>query len=146
MINGFGKATRTMVDDFESHIGFLLPDDYKEFLYKYNGGTPQIKYSTFFVKELKQKIPLDVLLGLGVNKLDLQKRNDEYSDDLLSNSIIIGDDPGSGMIVLINDLQMKGVYYWDHSFNFKQSNEENNIYKITNNFQDFINNFNIPHD
>lgn len=137
-INGFGKASQDMIDNFEQHIKFSLPEDYKNFLREYNGGTPKVKYSTFFVETLNQNIPLDVLHGLGINKLDLQKRNDEYADDLLPNTIIIGDDPGSGMIVLMKDTEMRGVYYWDHSFYFKQSSEEENIYKIADSFQAFI--------
>lgn len=143
-INGFGKATQQMINDFEQHIGFSLPDDYKIFLLKYNGGTPKVRYSTFTVEELNENISLDVLHGLGINELDLKKRNDEYMDDLLPKCIIIGDDPGAGMIVLNNDYETKGVYYWDHSFYFEKSNEDENIYKIADSFQDFINGLKNP--
>src|SRR5690554_8002146 len=123
-INSFGNATKEMIDNFEHHIGFLLPEDYKLFLREHNGGIISGRYSTFFVKALNQEIPLNVLYGLGVDpkEADLWEWNYEYKDDLLPNSIIIGDDPGSGMVVLINDPEIKGVYYWDHSFYFEQSN------------------------
>jgi hypothetical protein len=137
-IKGYGKATKEMVSQFEDNIGFFLPVDYRNFLLDCNGGVPQIRYALFYVKELNMDIPLHVLLGLGLNKLDLQKRNDEYWDDLLPNCIIIGDDPGSGMIVLINNEKEKGVFYWDHSFYFEQSSEEHNIYKVANSFQEFL--------
>lgn len=141
-MNGFGKATKEMISKFEEHIGFSLPEDYRNFLREYNGGTPKIKYSAFDVEELKEKIPLDVLLGIGVPKFDLWKRNDEYFDDLLPKTIIIGDDPGVGMIVLINGNEMKGIYYWDHSHYFEQSNDDNDIYMITESFQAFIDGLN----
>lgn len=138
-INGFGKASPEMIKEFEQHIGFSLPEDYKQFLSEYNGGTAKVRYSTFVVKDIDQIIPLDVLFGLGViEELDLQYWNDEYRDDLLPNSIIIGHDPGSGMIVLINDPEIQGVYYWDHSFYFEESNEEENTYKIADSFRSFI--------
>lgn len=137
-INAFGNVSDKMISEFEHHIGFTLPEDYREFLLKYNGGTSQKRYSTFFVKELNQEISLDVLFGLNVDKLDLQKWNDEFVDDMLENTIIIGDDPGGGLIVLINGLDMKGVYYWDDSFNFEQSSEERNIYKVADSFHEFI--------
>ncbi|EMS70127.1 SMI1/KNR4 family protein [Ruminiclostridium cellobioparum] len=144
-IIGFGMATEETVRNFEQHIGFSLPDDYKQFLIEYNGGTPQVRYSTFTVEALSEIIPLDVLYGLGIDsEMDLQDWNDEYRSDLLSNSIIIGRDPGTGMVVLINDAEIKGVFYWDHSLFFNQSNEEENVYKICDSFQEFINQLKKP--
>jgi hypothetical protein len=49
-INGFGKATREMIDSFERHIGFSLPEGYRQFLCKYNGGIVSAGYS-FYVNE-----------------------------------------------------------------------------------------------
>ncbi|WP_297424008.1 SMI1/KNR4 family protein [Clostridium sp.] len=138
-IKSFGKATKQAVEDFEKQMGFLLEEDYKEFLTKYNGGTQRVRYSTFSVEDLSEEIPLDVLFGLvDDDDFDLRDWNDEYKEDLLPNTIIIGRDPGSGFIVLINNNKDKGVYYWDHSLNFSQSNEEQNVYWITDSFQTFI--------
>lgn len=138
MIIGYGNITEDMINDYEKHIGFDLPDDYKYFLMQYNGG--KIKDGVIFVGEIEEKIPLHVLYGLNVEKgLDLQKWNDEYQDDLLPNSIIIGHDYGGEFIVLINDPEKKGIYFWDHMFSFEQSNEEHNTYFIANSFQEFIN-------
>lgn len=145
-INSFGGASLEAIKNFEKSIGFSLPEDYKQFLIEYNGGTARVRYSTFKVEELNENIPLDVLYGLGVEKkqLDLQKVNDEYIDDMLPNCIIIGDDPGAGMIVLINDDDYEGVYYWDHSFHFAQSSEEENIYKVADSFKAFIDGLKNP--
>ncbi|MEC0207378.1 SMI1/KNR4 family protein [Paenibacillus ehimensis] len=138
-IKGFGKATDEMISNFEKHIGFSLPEDYKQFLRDYNGGTSVVRYSTFFVEELNENMPLDVMYGLGVEKpFDLVKWYDEYKDDLFSNSIVIGDDPGSGKIVLITDPEFKGVYYWDHVFHFEQSSEDENTFEISESFKIFI--------
>ena len=38
---------------------------------------------------------------------------------MLPTSLIIGDEPSSGLIVLITDTENQGVYYWDHSFIFR---------------------------
>ncbi|TCS96550.1 SMI1/KNR4 family protein [Hazenella coriacea] len=145
-INGFGKATQDMIDRFEHHIGFSLPEDYKAFLRQYNGGLTSVRYCNFFVNELNEEIPLNVLYGLGVDyeQADLQVWYDEYKDDLLPNSLIIGNDPGSGMIVLVNDLEGSGVYYWDHSWYFEQSDEEQNSYKIADSFQSFLDGLKKP--
>jgi SMI1-KNR4 cell-wall len=138
-IKGFGKATKEMIQSLEQEIRFSLPEDYKDFLRKYNGGTALVRYSTFYVKELNECIPLDVMYGLGVEKsFDLLMWHNEYRDNPLPNSLIIGDDPGAGKIVLVADPGNEGIYYWDHVFNFEQSDEDANTYKIADNFQDFI--------
>lgn len=142
--NGFGKATKEMINKFEQHIGFSLPDDYKKFLIEYNGGIPQIKYCNFFVKELNAYIPLDVLYGIDIKKMDLLRWFDEYNEDLFSNSIIIGKDPGGGMIVLLNDNKGEAVYYWDHSYLFEQSNDGKNSYKVADDFGTFIDGLKNP--
>ena len=144
-LNAFGKATEESIEELEEFLGFLLPEDYKEFLSKYNGGTSKVRYSKFFVKELNHEIPLDVLYGIGVTRtFDLSEGYEEFEEDMLPNSLIIGDDPGSGLIVLITDSENYGVYYWDHSFYFPQSSEEENTYKIADSFKDFINRLKNP--
>ena len=65
-LNAFGQATEESIGELEELLGFLLPEDYKKFLVEYNGGTSKVRYSKFFVEELKQEIPLDVLYGIGV--------------------------------------------------------------------------------
>jgi len=125
-IKGFGYTTKEKIKNFEENIGFILPEDYKK------------KYSGFFLKDLNEFIILDVLCGFEIEELDLYEWNDEYKEDLLEKSIIIGHDPGNGFLILINDSDKQGVYYWDHSYYFDQSNEENNLYKIADSFQEFL--------
>ncbi|NMD72233.1 SMI1/KNR4 family protein [Bacillus sp. DNRA2] len=144
-LDAFGKASEELLIELEEFIGFPLPDDYKKFLSEYNGGTSKVRYSKFFVNELNQEIPLDVLYGIGVNStFDLSVCFEEFEEDLLPNSLIIGDDPGAGLIVLVTDVENYGVYYWDHSFYFPQSSEEENTYKIADSFKDFINGLKNP--
>ncbi|WP_210367046.1 SMI1/KNR4 family protein [Bacillus sp. REN3] len=144
-LDAFGRATEESIEELEELIGFPLPDEYKKFLSEYNGGTSKVRYSKFFVEELNQEIPLDVLYGIDVKRtFDLSVCFEEFEEDLLPNSLIIGDDPGSGLIVLITDAENYGVYYWDHSFYFPQSSEEENTYKIADSFKDFINGLNNP--
>ena len=146
-IDGFGGVDLKVIEKFQKNRGILLPEDYKNFLLKYNGGTPKIKYSTFRVKELSTNIILDCLYGLNVEKrqLDLEYINDEFGDEDLSEAIIIGDDPGSGFIVLLNYEKLKGIiYYLDDEFNFEQSTEENNMYKISDSIKEFIDSLEEP--
>ncbi len=145
-IRGFGKATKQMIDEFEKHIGFALPQDYREFLMEYNGGSTDNRYPSIFVKEIQESIPLHVLCGLNVPHLDLYQWNDEYRSDLLPNSLIIGHDPSECMIVMICDSKDKGVYAWDHSWYFPQSSEESNIYWMAGSFSEFMKALKEPED
>jgi len=138
-LNAFGQATEESIGELEELLGFLLPEDYKKFLVEYNGGTSKVRYSKFFVEELNQEIPLDVLYGIGVTRtFDLIKCYEEFEEDMLPYSLVIGDDPGSGLIVLITDTEKHGVYYWDHSLSFPQSCEEENTYKVAHSFKGFL--------
>ncbi|WP_079526163.1 SMI1/KNR4 family protein [Halobacillus hunanensis] len=144
-INSFGKANEDEVQNLEGYLGFSLPDDYRNFLKNYNGGTSKVRYSKFRVKELNENIPLDVLYGINVDQtFNLAECYEEFGEDLLPKSLIIGDDPGSGLIVLIHDSENDGVYYWDHAFFFDQSDEDGNIYKIAGSFSSFINGLEHP--
>ena len=137
MIKEFGKAIKTSIDNFQNHIGFKLPDDYITFLMEHNGG---IFIETRLLVPLLGEVLLHILYGIVIDSdFDLKSWNDEYKDDLLPNSIIIGHDySGAGFIVLIAGSENEGIYYWDHTFTFEQSNEEHNTYFIADSFQEFI--------
>ena len=144
-LNAFGKATKESIEELEESLMFPLPEDYKKFLGEYNGGTSKVRYSKFLVKELKQELSLDVLYGICVKRtFDLRECHEEFEEDMLQSSLIIGDDPGPGLIVLITGTENYGVYYWNHSFHFPQSSEEENTYKIADSFTDFINELKKP--
>lgn len=95
-LNAFGQATEASIGKLEELLGFLLPEDYKKFLGEYNGGTSKVRYSKFFVEELNQEISLDVLYGIGVTRtFDLIKCYEEFEEDMLPCSLVIGDEFGT---------------------------------------------------
>lgn len=144
-IKGYGSINQEEVLNFESEIGFVLPDDYREFLIKYNGGIPEIKYSTFTIDELKEDIGLQVLYGLNLEEnLDLREWHEEYGDDLLDDCLIIGHGLGFGFIVLVNSPEASGIYFWDNAFELENSSEDENIYKISDTFREFIEKIKSP--
>lgn len=144
-IIGYGNISEEEVFKFEEKIGFSLPDDYKEFLLNYNGGVPEIKYSTFELNDFDESIGLQVLYGLNLaQNLDLREWNEEYEDDLLDDCIIIGHGIGFGLIVLVKSMEFSGIYFWDHSFELESSSEDENVYKIADTFKQFIDNLDEP--
>ena len=126
----------------ENQFGVKLPNDYKDFLLKNNGAI--IKNATFWVEDLKQKILMDKLFGINLptKVLNLEYWNEEYKNDLLNNSVIIGCDGGGTFIILVagerNDDIKKGIYYYDDGYFFEQSSDEENTYYICETFSEFM--------
>ncbi|CAH0258316.1 hypothetical protein SRABI96_03356 [Peribacillus sp. Bi96] len=145
-ITGYGKATQEALNDFQGFVGFEIPADYKQFLLKYNGGSPAVQNSKFYVDALDTLVCLNVLYGLDLEEkeLDLQKWHEEYNERLHKNCIIIGNDTCAGKILLINNEEEKGVYFWDQGWYSDPSNQEENIYKVAASFKSFIEGLKIP--
>lgn len=144
-IKGYGNVEEEEIFKLEEEIGFTLPNDYKEFLINFNGGVPEVKYSTFKLNELEENIGLQVLYGLNLEEnLDLREWYEEYEEDLLDDCLIIGHGIGFGFIVLVNSPEVSGVYFWDNSFELENSSEDENIYKISDTFKEFIQELKSP--
>ena len=91
------------------------------------------------MKDIAQFINIDVLYGIdtGKSECDIEYWTDKYFDDLLENTIIIGDSLQQGFIVMICVGENAGVYYYDDSYYFEESNDEGNVYWIAENFEEF---------
>jgi hypothetical protein len=141
-INRFGSANPEDIKKFEQKYNVNLPQDYIDFLYNYNGGIiEKDDENQVFVKDLSTSIVIDVLFGLntGNHNSNIDMWMDKLGDDMLENSVIIGDDIQHGLIILICRGEYEGVYYWDDSYNFSISNDDENTYFISNNFSIFTN-------
>lgn len=139
-ITPFETVNEQDINNLEKKIGILLPEDYKNFLLTYNGGIfNQEENSQILIKELKEIIYLDVMYGIdtGERCADIDFWMEEFNADLLPEALVIGDDLRLGLIVLICNGENSGVYYWDDSYNFEASNDENNMYFLANSFSEF---------
>jgi hypothetical protein len=130
-----GTASKTEIIKFQEALGFEPGSDYLKFLEDNNGWL--IEDGFIDVKDLSQTIKLDILFGIGlkVETSNLIFWQNEMKDDLPAESVIIGSDPGGGLLLLVKN---QGVFYWDHSWFFEQSNEEANTYFIAKTFTEFI--------
>lgn len=141
-----GSTTETKIKDLEKKYNILLPNDYKSFLLKTNGGSAEINdFNQIVIEELPEKIVVDVLYGIDTEHqaANINFWTDKYKSqaNLFENTIIIGDSITHGFFVMICSGEMQGIYYWDHTYHYDVSNDDVNTYWVANNFTDFMNIF-----
>ena len=139
MIKSFGKLEDKDIKSFEKKMKIKLPDDYKEFLKNNNGGSTNGDIICFKAEDIEETIALDVLFGIKLDDEDLciEEWCNEYEDELLEEMIIIGHAIESGIILLINQEDWKGIYFWDSALDYEQSTEDDCIYKISTHLDSF---------
>ena len=140
-IQGFGAANVRDILDLQTDFSIALPKEYISFLQTYNGGIVEKNdRNKVFVRDLSSTISVDVLYGLKTESSasDIRTWMDKFQDELVNGAIIIGDDLMHGLIVMICDGEDSGIYYWDDSYQFEESSDEENTYWIADNFQSFI--------
>ena len=139
-MESFGKVKEESIQKIENLFHVVLPEDYTKFLLDFNGGVIlNTEPGEVYLKDIAQFINIDVLYGIdtGKSECDIEYWTDKYFDDLLENTIIIGDRLQHGFIVMICVGENAGVYYYDDSYYFEESNDEGNVYWIAENFEEF---------
>lgn len=139
-MESFGKVKEESIQKIENLFHVVLPEDYTKLLLDFNGGVIlNTEPGEVYLKDIAQFINIDVLYGIdtGKSECDIEYWTDKYFDDLLENTIIIGDSLQHGFIVMICVGENAGVYYYDDSYYFEESNDEGNVYWIAENFEEF---------
>lgn len=139
-MESFGKVKEESIQKIENLFHVVLPEDYTKFLLDFNGGVIlNTEPGEVYLKDIAQFINIDVLYGIdtGKSECDIEYWTDKYFDDLLENTIIIGGSLQHGFIVMICVGENAGVYYYDDSYYFEESNDEGNVYWIAENFEEF---------
>lgn len=132
--NGDAKNIASLEDEFSIE----LPIDYRNFLIENNGA--DIENGFFYVKEINQTIPMGYFFGIDAKQkaADIVRINKEYGDDIAESSFLIGNDIGSGFLLLVFDGENDGIWYYDHTYFFKGSTDELNTFFIAESFSDFL--------
>ncbi|MDD9266187.1 SMI1/KNR4 family protein [Paenibacillus sp. GCM10023248] len=138
--SSFGEITEEHIVAVEERYDFILPEDYKDFLLKYNGGKPKCRKFTTkngrLTNHLMYFLPLihNEVLCLAVAFLIFTKEN-----ELRFNIIPIGEDPIKNFVCIsVAGDDFGSIYYWD----FIHCDEEIPTYKylvpIADSFTEFI--------
>ena len=118
-MESFGKVQEESIQKIENLFHVVLPEDYTKFLLDFNGGVIfNTEPGEVYLKDIAQFINIDVLYGIdtGKSECDIEYWTDKYFDELLENTIIIGDSLQHGFIVMICAGENAGVYYYDDSY------------------------------
>ena len=142
-IKRFKETSINNIRLLEQRYNLKLPQDYLEFLLKYNGGDVKLDNDCgVYVRYLKENIHVDILYGLDTEykntDIDTWMSDNIIANDMPENTIIIGDSIEHGFIILLCSGEDAGVYYWDHAYEFECSNDELNTYFIADTFTEFV--------
>lgn len=139
-IKKFGSMSKRQIKTIEKKYSLRLPDDYKEFLKTIGGGQLELtEENVIEIRDLDDSITLDLLFGNSAQKeATIELWMDKYNDEIPADTIIIGDSIMHGFIVMICSGQDQGIYYWDDTYYFDASDDENNTYFIAETFKEFL--------
>lgn len=131
-IQCFGPLSEDAICKLESALGVTLPGNYREFLIETGGGiVKQDGNNRIMVPSLGQTIAVDVLFGYGVaQNSDILYWNEKYRDEMPDDAVLIGFDVHQGFLFLIADGVDASVYYWDDSYVFEESDDDQNVYLL----------------
>ncbi len=131
------RITTCDVEEFEAKIDLTLPEEYKNFLLKFNGGIPEknrvkSKYQDDLVFQITE------FFGIGV-KEDLFLNAEAYSDRLPSKCIAIASIEGGNLLCLNLAQENYGsLYFWDHEEVSEVDISISELNEVSHSFKDFL--------
>ena len=140
-INGsLGSLSPQKILNFEESFGIKLPNDYKAFLEKYNGGKPTP--NSFDFDDGDDASCIDKFLS--ITDADENKSICEYMSTyegrIPKGFLIIAHDPGGNLILLGVTKDQKGLYFWDHEMEAEDDEEPEfeNMHFIATSFEKLL--------
>lgn len=120
------ELTEVIIDKFEKELGIVLPEDYRQFMLKNNGGTPEedflfdyLDVVTNCVNNSCIRVFFIIYDGETNNYDDLLRIYQIMREEQVLESIYlpIADDPGENPICMCVGKDNYGkIYYCDHEF------------------------------
>lgn len=144
ILNSSGYLDETIIEALEQVWGVGLPKAYKEFLTKYNGGSP-IPNCFSFKNRPNEGSFVDVFFGVKKDPNNNLLMNIKlYEERIPSNFLPIADDPGGNLILLsIKGIDRGKIYFWDHDLeadpDLNEIPDYSNLILIADSFDEFIN-------
>lgn len=128
------RVSRSAVEKAEREHAFRIPDEYKAFLLKHNGGHPRRCCFRFGKGAYRDSLVGSFFSVGGPGYMNLAHYVEVYSDRLPANYFPIANDPGGNLIVISCSGPTKGaVYFWDHEHEGKKA-----LHRVAKSFDDFL--------
>ena len=133
------------IKENETKMGFIFPNDYKNFLLRNNGGSPEKKVINFKEHGNNQSTSIDYLFGFtDISHRDILKHYwFSYRTRIPANTFPIARDPGSNLLLI----SLKGddyghIYFWNHNWEADEDEtpDYSNMSLVANSFTDLLNN------
>jgi hypothetical protein len=129
--NSFRPVHPQELQEFEDRTGIVLPDSYKEFLLKTNGGQPEPR--EFYIPECGTSALIGTFYGIDERgkPLDVETELAGLREQLPTGVVPIGEDPGGNRLLIGTSAKHQGqVYYWDSANRFECTSEKKNTYLV----------------
>lgn len=119
-----------------------IPDDYKKFLIKYNGGRPENDHIDF--KEGNNGTLLNCIFGFTKERYgSFVRYQGVYAGRIPRNTLAIASDAGGNLIIMsVSGDDYGKIYFWDHEMEFNEGEEPDysNLTLVADSFEEFISN------
>lgn len=138
-----GKAINEAdISATENSLNFKLPETYRKFLLKYNGGRPVP--DSFKFKNKTHGSSVDWFLGIDENESNnLIEYLKIYKNRIPHNFFPIASDPGDNLICIsVGGSDDGKIYFWDYEREDDSADtpDYSNVILIADTFDEFINN------
>lgn len=140
-IDSAGQLTESALANAEKMFGRNIPDPYRSFLLKHNGGRPEL--NEFRMAGSARPGAIKSFFGIGMSErtLNLDYALEAFADRIPAWSFPLARDPGGNLILLAAEGSRKGrVYFWDHEREADDGEppREDNLYLISDSFEEFL--------
>ena len=130
------------IEEFEKLIGATLPDDYKQFLLKHNGGHPVVESFDLIepINEFNPIIGVSWFYALYEGDVSNISREFKLSRDRLTDEYIpIAYNSGGEICIVVRGDKYGRVYYLTTNWSYWKEEELNYLHLVSNSFTEFIN-------
>lgn len=110
------RIERVELDSLERRLGVKFPEDYREFLMKYNGGYPVPDGFRFFGREVGSSVHHFLRVRGGDESESLEYAADVFAGRVPSGLFPVARDPGGNLICIgvLGGAFESQVVFWDH--------------------------------
>lgn len=136
-----GVVSEQDLINLENQLGIKLPNGYREFLKKHNGGYPQP--DGFDFADGDDGSSVDKFLDISGSKSEsIIEYFNTYKNRIPKNYFPVAKDPGGNLILIGINNSGSDIYYWDHENESEDGDVPgmDNMHLIASNFDEFIDN------